>query len=530
MTAHDHPRPGAPAPEAPDPGALDPGALDPGAPLARSSRGPDDPAPGERHAQAVELLPDERRAQVVELLRRRGVVRVNELAAELDVSVITVRRDIALLSSQGLLRRVRGGAVLHGGAVADTLPGVTPQRTPPVPEPGQETGPASVPSLAGSGAGPADAVSATGTGLVPGAGPVGVPATGTGLVPGAGPVGVPAATGHSRTADASAATRHPGIAAAPPLPGRPGTGGQPGAGGWAGVPDQEAAQATIGMVVPSLDYYWPDVIRGAREAAAASGARLVLRGATYQAADERRQLSRLVETAGVDGLLVAPTTTGDEGEELVRWLQGAGVPVVLVERAATVGPHQEAMESVVSDHVFGAAMAVRHLATLGHRRVGVITTTQSPTAPHVRRGWRQACVELGLPLDGVPDLTTVDQRDPGWPEALDGVLDVCVASGTTALLVHSDPEAISLVERCQERGIRVPGDLSVVTYDDEVAELCDPPLTAVRPPKAAIGRAAYRLLAERLADEDPQRPTHRVVIEPRLIVRASSAPPSPRPA
>ncbi|GAA3174079.1 substrate-binding domain-containing protein [Nonomuraea roseoviolacea] len=465
MTAHDHPHPSAPS--------------------APPSRGPDDPAAGEGHAQAVEplpdeqgaqvvallpdeqgaqvveLLPDERRAQVVELLRRRGVVRVNELAAELDVSVITVRRDIALLSSQGLLRRVRGGAVLHGSAVADTLAGVTPQGTPPAPEPGQEAGAASVRSVTGPGAVPGEAA----------------------------PTTVP--------------------------------------GGQVGGPDQEQARATVGMVVPSLDYYWPDVIRGAREAAAASGARLVLRGATYQAADERRQLSRLVGTAGVDGLLVAPTTTGDEGEELVRWLQGAGVPVVLVERAATVGPHREAMESVVSDHVFGAAMAVRHLATLGHRRVGVLTTTQSPTTPHVRRGWRQACGELGLPLDGTPDLTTVDQRDPGWPEALDAVLDACVASGTTALLVHSDPEAIRLVERCQERGIRVPGDLSVVTYDDEVAELCDPPLTAVRPPKAAIGRAAYRLLAERLADEDPQRPTHRVVIEPRLIVRASSAPPQP---
>ncbi|MET7466138.1 DeoR family transcriptional regulator, partial [Nonomuraea sp. NPDC005501] len=78
---------------------------------------------GPPRAQTVELLPDERRAQVVELLRRRGVVRVNELAAELDVSVITVRRDIALLSSQGLVRRVRGGAVLHDGPVADALAG-----------------------------------------------------------------------------------------------------------------------------------------------------------------------------------------------------------------------------------------------------------------------------------------------------------------------------------------------------------------------------------------------------------------------
>jgi DNA-binding LacI/PurR family transcriptional regulator len=89
--------------------------------------------------------------------------------------------------------------------------------------------------------------------------------------------------------------------------------------------------------------------------------------------------------------------------------------------------------------------------------------------------------------------------------------------------VHSDPEAISLVERCQERGIRVPGDLGVVTYDDEVAELCDPPLTAVRPPKAAIGRAAFSLMSARLTDQDPHRPPHRVVIEPRLIVRSSSA-------
>ncbi|WP_052422958.1 substrate-binding domain-containing protein [Nonomuraea candida] len=373
-------------------------------------------------------LPDERRARLLELLRLRGVVRVNELATELDVSVITIRRDIALLSSQGLIRRVRGGAALQSGPVAETLPAGEPAR-------------------------PAE---------------------------------------------------------------------------------REEPRLTVGMVVPSLDYYWPDVIRGVREAAAASGARIVLRGATYQAADERRQLARLVEAGGLDGLLVAPTTTGDDGEELVRWLRGTGVPVVLVERAAAVGDHREAMESVVSDHAFGAAMAVRHLAALGHRRVGLITTRQSPTSPHVRRGWRQACEELGLPLGtahdgdgrggaGVPDADTVDQRDPGWAKALDEVLDQCVASRTTALLVHSDPEAISLVERCRERGLRVPGDLAVVAYDDEVAELCDPPLTAVRPPKAAVGRAAFAMLAARLADPDPERPTHRMIVEPRLIVRSSSS-------
>ncbi|MBD3143009.1 substrate-binding domain-containing protein [Microbispora bryophytorum] len=371
-------------------------------------------------------LPDERRAQVVELLRRRGVLRVNELASELDVSAITIRRDIALLASQGLIRRVRGGAALLRRPVAEAPISQAPGDRPP-PQPAPDSA------------------------------------------------------------------------------------------------EEAKAQVTIGMVVPSLDYYWPDVIRGVREAAAASDTRVVLRGATYQAADERRQLSWLVDSVGVDGLLVAPTTTGEDGEALVRWLQSAEVPVVLVERAAVVGPYQEAMESVVSDHVFGAAMAVRHLAALGHRRIGVITTRESPTTPHVRRGWRQACGELGLGLDDALDADTVDRRDPEWPHELDDLLDQCVASGTTALLVHSDPEAISLVERCQERGIRIPDDLAVVAYDDEVAELCDPPLTAVRPPKAAIGRAAFALLADRIADQDAHRPAHRVVIEPRLIVRSSSS-------
>ncbi|MFC4530712.1 substrate-binding domain-containing protein [Sphaerisporangium dianthi] len=366
-------------------------------------------------------LPYERRAQVVELLRRRGVVRANDLAAELDVSVITIRRDIALLASRGVVRRVRGGAVLSGGAPA----GDGERERHAVPE-----------------------------------------ATGTAV-----------------------------------------------------------RQVTVGVVVPSLTYYWPDVIRGVREAATPSSARVVLRGATYQAEDERRQLSWLVESMEVDGLLVAPTTTGEEGEALVRWLQAADLPVVLLERAAAVGPYREAMESVVSDHALGAAMAVRHLATLGHRRVGVLTAAQSPTTQHVRRGWRQACEELGLALEGTPDVSPAGHGEATRAAVLDGVLDACLASGTTAMLVHSDPEAMSLVERCQVRGVRVPGDLSLVAYDDEVAELCDPPLTAVRPPKAAVGRAAFELLAARLADRDAQRPAHRVVIAPRLMVRSSSSAP-----
>ena len=106
-----------------------------------------------------------------------------------------------------------------------------------------------------------------------------------------------------------------------------------------------------------------------------------------------------------------------------------------------------------------------------------------------------------------------DRHRPEFAKAISEVVDTALASGTTALLAHSDPEAFAIVQNAQDRGLSVPGDLSVVAYDDEVAGLFSPALTAVRPPRSAVGHAAVDLLAKRI--EDPSRPVHRVAISPR---------------
>ncbi|MFC4554735.1 LacI family DNA-binding transcriptional regulator [Georgenia faecalis] len=285
-------------------------------------------------------------------------------------------------------------------------------------------------------------------------------------------------------------------------------------------------QATsIGIVVPSMKYYWPDVVRGAREAAQALGVRLVLRGSTYDARIDRRNLARLVDSVGVAGLVIAPMTSGEEGEELVRWMQELTVPIVLAERTAVRGDYGQPMDSVTSNHELGAGMALRLLAQLGHRRIGLVTVAKSPTTPALRAGWRAVCAELGLETAGVPDVDTEDYGSPTWPETLDAVLDATLSSRTTALLVHSDAEAIELLGRCDERGIRVPEDLSVIAYDDEVASMATPPLTAVHPPKTEIGRAAVELLANRVRTPETVH-TQRIVITPELRVRQSTAPPA----
>ena len=323
----------------------------------------------------------------------------------------------------------------------------------------------------------------------------------------------------------------------------PGLGAHTGAGTGIAQPDAPPGggnhQLTIGMVVPSIDYYWPEVIRGARDAEHGA-ARLILRGASYEADQVRRQVAALVGddgAPGVDGLLVAPPVDGPEAAELGEWLAGLSLPVVLMERRLTAGPYHEPLESVATDHALGSGMATRHIAERGHRRVGLVTSRTSPTSAAVRRGFLAVADELGL--DVVLDLETVPLSDTGWADEAASVLDRCAEAGATALLVHSDREAISLVEQAQERGVRVPADLAVVAYDDEVAGLADPPLTAVRPPKAAIGAGALELLLRRLAairsedavarDSDGgdavtgvDRPVHRIELSPRLIVRASS--------
>jgi DNA-binding LacI/PurR family transcriptional regulator len=86
--------------------------------------------------------------------------------------------------------------------------------------------------------------------------------------------------------------------------------------------------------------------------------------------------------------------------------------------------------------------------------------------------------------------------------------------------VHADREAIGLLERARDQGLAVPGELAVVSYDDEVAAASDPPLTAVRPERHRLGALAADLVLARVADTG-ERPVHRVQLWPTLAIRES---------
>lgn len=279
---------------------------------------------------------------------------------------------------------------------------------------------------------------------------------------------------------------------------------------------------TVAVLVPSLNYYWPGVVRGMETAARRHGLKLLLRGASYEMQDERPVLERLIADPTVRGFIVAPNTDTPYAQDVVQWLDESGVPTVFVERDAVLLPDRAPVENVTTDHALGAVLAARHLASLGHRKVGLILSRDSPTGRKIVQGWETACAELQLSPSEHFEEFFPDRSSPSFSRSVEEAIDTALTSGVTGLLIHSDPEAMAFIDIALNRGISVPQDLSVVAYDDEVAQLFTPALTAVSPPRAAVGSAAIDLLAARL--EDPDRPVHRVILNPTLNVRQSTAP------
>jgi DNA-binding LacI/PurR family transcriptional regulator len=278
---------------------------------------------------------------------------------------------------------------------------------------------------------------------------------------------------------------------------------------------------SIGMVVPSLEYYWPQVISGARAEAEEQNLRILVRGSAYDAADNRRQVQALLDTQNIDGLIVAPDITGEHGHELLRWLNALPIPVILTERRSPPEIPAHRLEWVATDHAFGAGMAVRHLWQEGHRMIGCLTDSTSPTSPHVVRGWQQALAALKIPVEKSVHEDSAKLANGDRAKHFDHVLQRCRETETTAMLVHSDTQAVAFVQHCVDRGVDVPGSMAIVGYDDEVAYLAEPAISAVRPPKRYVGKVAVQLMAARLA-EGRMRPVHRIDLNPELIVRESS--------
>ena len=274
--------------------------------------------------------------------------------------------------------------------------------------------------------------------------------------------------------------------------------------------------ATIGVVIEEIvNPLFAPVLMGVERVATQLGYG-VLACSAPDLDSERRALNTL-RAKRVDGVILM-SLSFPRPHDHVEALRADGIPCVAINRY----PKSASIDCVHFDHAGGARTATRHLLALGHQRIAHLAGPVSGASMRWAAVERLAGVRQALTAAGVSwDARYVVESEYGYEAALvaaHALLDT--TPRPTAVVAWGDLAALAVVEAAEERGLRVPDDLAVVGFGDElVAARARPRLTTVSMPVAEAGAEAARLLDQQIRDgvRDPTT----VVLPCRLLVRQS---------
>ena len=258
---------------------------------------------------------------------------------------------------------------------------------------------------------------------------------------------------------------------------------------------------------------YTEMMKGVEAGMAGSGTRLLVASTGHDLAD-LISLVKGLSRGYADALVISPLRTSPE---LVEALLAAPVPVVVV---GSVGA-AVSLDTVRTDSGLGVQIAYRHLVETGRRRIAFVNGP-SDTAPGRARqqGFSVACADHGgkgpvLEAAGF----TVDDGERAWSE----LAALGPRQRPDAVLAANDLLAFGVLRAALTAGRMVPKHLAVVGIDDtEFARVFSPSLTSVSLGARQRGQAAAELLRDRM--KAPGSPARTVLVEPRLVIRESSAP------
>jgi LacI family transcriptional regulator len=274
---------------------------------------------------------------------------------------------------------------------------------------------------------------------------------------------------------------------------------------------------TIGIVVPDItNAFFPEVIRGADEAAQAAGYSVLLCDSREDAAVEERLLSALFSRR-VDGVILACCVNSRAHELILR----QRVPIVFVDDL----PPVKSVNTVSTDNVQAGRIAAEHLISLGHKRIGMLAGHMTLSSHHDRlEGFRKAMQEAHLPiLDEYLILGNVQVED-GLKA---GYQLVDLPLPPTAIIASNNKLLLGVLQVLEERNILIPNDLSIIGIDDYLWNFhFNPRLTAVAQLTHQIGRKSFDMLVQLITQPlERQTPPILLRIPAELRIRNSTAPP-----
>ncbi|QTE28460.1 LacI family DNA-binding transcriptional regulator [Pengzhenrongella sicca] len=272
----------------------------------------------------------------------------------------------------------------------------------------------------------------------------------------------------------------------------------------------------VGLIVPELtNPVFPAIAQSIESMLAARGYTPLLCTQAPGGTTEDEYIEMLLDR-DVDGIVFVSGLHADTSASRERYhaLRSQGLPIVLINGYA------EGVDAPFISTDDGAAMdlAVRHLTSLGHRGIGLaigpdrFVPAQRKVVGFAENLRRQLGVDDVAPHI-VSTLFTVEGGQAAASEL--------IASGHTAIVCGSDLMALGAIRAARARGLSVPGDVSIVGFDDSpLMAFTDPPLTTVRQPLAAMGAAAVTTLDAEI--DGTRGPRTELLFYPELIVRGST--------
>jgi LacI family transcriptional regulator len=219
----------------------------------------------------------------------------------------------------------------------------------------------------------------------------------------------------------------------------------------------------------------------------------------------------MMENEGIAGLIIAPSS---ENVDRLAEMAAGGLPIVVLDRRMV----NAQVDMVLADNVGGAQLAVDHLVSLGHKRIGHIGGRMALSSGRERyEGYKLAMEKHKLPVAAGWVRFGDQQHTSGYARALE-LMDE--DDTPTAWFVANNMMTLGALNAIHDRGKLIPDDIAIVGFDDMPWSISlNPPLTVVAQPTLEIGQLASNMLLERI--EQPNLPPRMVVLDTKLIIRAS---------
>jgi DNA-binding LacI/PurR family transcriptional regulator len=269
---------------------------------------------------------------------------------------------------------------------------------------------------------------------------------------------------------------------------------------------------TLGLVISdsSLSFFGM-LIEGIEGVASQSGYNIIL---SHAGGNRLREMEAVRSLAGkrIDGLLLAASTL--TAPHYREFLESFGIPYMFLVRS----PDYPA-DYIINDNCYGVYEMMKYLIHTGSRKIYLINVSSEISSSRYRRkGYEDALREEGIAADETWICEAAPTMEAGY-QAMKAIFARDAAAD--AVYCGCDLIAIGVMECIFERGLRVPQDVRVASYDDiEFAAYLKVPLTTVRQPKFMIGELGARMMIDKLSGESG-KPIH-IVLKPELILRQST--------